>query len=188
MPKEMTKPPRLDVKVTQRQIDTAVPANSGHCMIADAVKEAFTEKFKRKPLAVSVDLQTIRLSDKKTGKRFIYLTPVVAQRGLLQFDQGITPTEFNFRLHRGQIVQPRKRSTTPQEMSTAQVQQRDEATAASKRKAYVRARLEVSSTNAKHRGDQRDIIGGKAPPLAVLSGNRRQFGVRAAGSLNGPTQ
>ena len=34
----LSKPPTLKVAVTQAEISTAVPANSGHCMIADAVK------------------------------------------------------------------------------------------------------------------------------------------------------
>src|SRR5215510_11021188 len=83
------KSPKVLLKVTPRLVRDAVQANSGHCMIAEAVKEAVPgAKY------VSVDLQTIRWTDTEKGKRYVYLTPRKAQFALIDFDQGEEPTPF----------------------------------------------------------------------------------------------
>lgn len=89
----------IRIQVTQDQIDYAVPRNSSHCMIADAVKTSV-------PLAdhVSVDLQTIRFSRPDIRKRYIYLTPRVAQLALVNWDAGIKPPPFSFRLSSPHII------------------------------------------------------------------------------------
>ena len=52
--------------VTAELIATAIPRNSGHCMIADALRAAIpSARF------ISVDLQTIRWSDPETNRRYI---------------------------------------------------------------------------------------------------------------------
>jgi len=91
--------PRLDVQVTQEHIDNAIRRDSGHCMIADAVRDAI-------PSAtwVSVDLATIRYTDEARGQRFIYLTPGYAQKALLQWDDGVKPEPFRIRQNAAQIV------------------------------------------------------------------------------------
>lgn len=182
--------PRFEIHVSQAEIDTAIPANSGHCMIADAVKHCFVDKYKRIPVAISVDLQTIRFTDPRPGLRFIFLTPVVAQRALLQFDQGIKPTPFRFRLssNGAQVIptkrQPRKGQTPAQQ--AAQKKASSKGAAAKKRQAKLRRGKVVIGHQSG--GNHATKVGGKAPPPAVLSGNRRQFGIRAAGVLDGPTQ
>jgi len=70
--------PGLRVQITQEDIDVAIPKNSGHCMIADAAKRCFFERFKRKATAVSVDLQTIRLTDREKKVRYVYAGTGVA--------------------------------------------------------------------------------------------------------------
>src|SRR5262245_57512785 len=72
--------PRGLVRVTDELIETALPKNSEHCMIADAVKIAFPGAK-----GVSVDLATIRFSDPEKGLRYIYLTPRIAQTALVEF-------------------------------------------------------------------------------------------------------
>src|SRR6266702_2903704 len=64
-------------------------------MIADSVKHCY-------PWArnVTVDIQTIRLSDPDRGVRFTYLTPRQAQLALLDFDAGEPVEPFNFVLPR----------------------------------------------------------------------------------------
>ena len=52
-------------------------------MIADAIKEQYPELS-----MVTVDMATIRASDRKHGLRYTYLTPATAQHVLLAFDQG----------------------------------------------------------------------------------------------------
>ncbi len=45
-----------------------------------------------------VDLQTIRFSDPTKRKRFVYLTPSVAQHNILKFDKGDQVKPFAFSL------------------------------------------------------------------------------------------
>jgi len=85
--------PGLTIKVTKAIIDRSVKGNSGHCMIADALKET-----RPKATAVGVDIQTIRFTDPDRGLRYTYLTPLIAQRAILNFDEGIKPKAFDFRL------------------------------------------------------------------------------------------
>lgn len=82
----------MKIKVTRKHINTAIKKDSHHCMIADAIKE-------KHPLAqyIQVDVQSIRFSNPKTGKRYIYMTPPIAQMNLLKFDKGdktLKPFEF----------------------------------------------------------------------------------------------
>jgi hypothetical protein len=101
--------PKVLIRVTDDLIETALPKNSEHCMIADAVKVAFpTAK------AVSVDLATVRFSDPAKGLRYIYLTPRFAQAALVDFDEGRRPQAFQFELTRAaQIVTMYKHPTGP---------------------------------------------------------------------------
>lgn len=181
--------PRIKVSVTQADIDQAIPANSGHCMIADAIKRCYVEKYKRKPKGVSVDLQTIRLTDPEKGARFIYLTPVVAQRALLQFDQAIKPTPFGFYVKRnGAQAIPLIKRPSRKKLSAAQKAQRNAATEASRRQRNKRRATIVTTQGGDSYQNHHVKVGGKAPPVAVLTGNRRQFGIKAAGALDAPTQ
>jgi hypothetical protein len=84
------KPP---VEVTQDLIDHAIQRDSSHCVVADALKANMPNASR-----VSVDLQTVRYTDTKRGKRYTYLTPPVCQRVLLDFDQGNLIEPFAFRL------------------------------------------------------------------------------------------
>jgi hypothetical protein len=87
--------PRLRLQVTRDQIETAIRANGGHCMIAEAIKAEVP--WAR---AVSVDLQSIRMSDPAAGLRYIYLTPRICQDALVRFDLGrndIPPFPFSLR-------------------------------------------------------------------------------------------
>jgi hypothetical protein len=68
-------------------------------MIADGLKAAMP-----KATDVSVDLATIRFSDRESGRRYIYLTPPVAQVSLLKFDHGEKPEPFVVKAHAAQII------------------------------------------------------------------------------------
>src|SRR6266478_3170476 len=87
-----SKAPRFTIKVSQERIDTSVERDSAHCMFADAIGDCIPSSERR-----SVDLQTIRWSDKNTGKRYVYLTPRKVQEYIINFDAGakekITPFE-----------------------------------------------------------------------------------------------
>jgi hypothetical protein len=85
---------RVVVQVAQEHIDLATPADSSHCMIADALRAALPDAKK-----ISVDLQTIRFTDPSKAQRFTYLTPTIAQDYLVAFDQGLPLEPFEFVLH-----------------------------------------------------------------------------------------
>ena len=64
----------MRVRVSDWHIDESVRGDSHHCMIADAVKDACsTAQY------IQADVQSIRFSDPSTGKRYVYMTPPVAQ-------------------------------------------------------------------------------------------------------------
>src|SRR5262245_59327758 len=75
--------PRLSVVLTAEAREHAIQSNSGGGLIADAIKQQYPEYTK-----VQVDMATIRITDVKAGRRYIYLTPPAAQHVLLSFDQG----------------------------------------------------------------------------------------------------
>jgi hypothetical protein len=75
--------PRLELAVTQEQYDRAVRSNSGACLISDAIKAQYPELTN-----ISSDMATVRVTDRKRGERYIYMTPPAAQHLLLAFDQG----------------------------------------------------------------------------------------------------
>jgi len=91
--------PRLDFQVTADIIATAIPRDSAHCMIADALKAAMP-----RAAWVSVDLATIRFTDLVAGRRYIYLTPRSAQEALIAFDQGERPEPFRVRGSAAQMI------------------------------------------------------------------------------------
>jgi hypothetical protein len=149
--KNVPKAPRVTIVVTQKEIDEALPRDSGHCMIADAVK-ATVPSAKN----VSVDLQTIRWTDHTKGLRYTYLTPRVGQVALVKFDQGIPPVPFSFQLRKGQVT----------------------ASQSPRLKAH---RAKLKTTELQVDGDLNNVprrVGGKPPPLAAHHGTRRAFGLR----------
>lgn len=88
-PKRKHSSPTLTVQITAEHHARAVKSASGGCLIADAIKEQYPQFT-----GVTVDMATIRVSDRKAGVRYTYLTPPVAQHLLLSFDQGWPqPTE-----------------------------------------------------------------------------------------------
>lgn len=141
---------RSEIKVTKEIISKAAQADSSHCMIADAIRAqnpAWTN--------VTVDLQTIRVTDKARRERFIYLTPLLAQQQLLRFDQGVEIEPWVFRLPNtvAQVVPIHKQVQKPT--------------------VEVKPKRHTIPT----------VRGGKQPPASVLSnsrGRRRVFGIRAA--------
>jgi hypothetical protein len=79
------------VNVTEPLIDRATQRDSRHCMIAEAIQHAHPE-FKN----IMVDLATIRWTNPRTKKRYVCLTPEVAARALVEFDQGRAVEPFAF--------------------------------------------------------------------------------------------
>jgi hypothetical protein len=83
---------KIVIEVTPDLVERATKRDSRHCMIAEAIKRKDPDRYTQ----VYVDLQTIRWSDRKTGKRYTALTPTVAAQLLVDFDQGkpLEPVAF----------------------------------------------------------------------------------------------
>jgi hypothetical protein len=83
---------KIVIEVTPDLLERATKRDSQHCMIAEAIKRKDPQRYTQ----VYVDLQTIRWSDRKTGKRYTALTPTVAAQLLVDFDQGkaLEPVSF----------------------------------------------------------------------------------------------
>ena len=76
---------RAEITVAQKYIDAAMERNSSHCATADAIKEQVPEARH-----ISVDLQTIRWTDRTKGLRYVFLTPHAIQTNIIiPFDQGL---------------------------------------------------------------------------------------------------
>lgn len=147
------------IDVTQEIITRAVQRDSSHCVIADAIRQAMPQAT-----YVSVDLQTIRLTDPVTGRRYIYLTPAPAQKLLVNFDQGHKPQPLTLRVGRpAQIMKQRKRPATT-----------------GKRGGHVHE-PERARTVVDNGAGSVTVMGGDYPPTAALSstrGRRRTFGLK----------
>jgi hypothetical protein len=85
---------RAEISVEQKHLDEALRANSSHCAIAMAIKDAVPDARH-----ISVDLQTIRWTNPKKGVRYCFLTPAVAQHGvIIPFDSGLECKPVTFRM------------------------------------------------------------------------------------------
>jgi len=141
---------RETIDVTKDIIEKSKTANSSHCMVADAIRAAI-------PYAthVSVDIQSLRFSDLRTGWRYIALTPRRVQAHILDFDIGKTPPAFQFEFKPVQVVRMRT-STTP---------------------------IGPKTMTKGHNGEIGVVVGGHTPPLPKRvgggHGTRREFGIRA---------
>lgn len=98
-PSRSKRSPRLNITVTQTEIDKSMKRDSSHCMIAEAIKRHVPDAS-----FVSVDLATVRFTDMHAGVRYIYLTPRSAQLALLRFDAGEKPEPFGFRLQGASVL------------------------------------------------------------------------------------
>lgn len=95
--------PKLKFEVHEADIALAVPKNSGHCMISDALR-------RQVPWArrIESDLQNIRVSNPLKGERYVYQTPQNAQHALLDFDRGIVPEPLAVKLGKASVHRIRK--------------------------------------------------------------------------------
>jgi hypothetical protein len=148
------------VEVGEKVIEQSMRADSGHCMIADAIRAQYPAWTH-----VSVDLQTIRVTNRSKGERLIYLTPPDAQAQLLRFDQGAKIEPWEFRLPRN----PAQRMKVQSHVKARNV---------------VGRPIKDEPPKARVKSNKTVVVeGGTPPPKAVLSnarGRRRVFGIRAA--------
>jgi len=99
--------PTLHLTLTEEAREHAIQSNSGGCLIADAIRQQYPEYT-----SVSVDMATIRVTDRKAGRRYIYLTPPAAQHVLLSFDQGWPQPLHELVIKRAVNITPIRRERT----------------------------------------------------------------------------
>jgi hypothetical protein len=87
--------PSLTVHIDQQAIEHSKRRNSAHCMIAEAIRQQLPTAT-----GIAVDLATMRWTDPAKKLRYVYLTPRAAQIALIDYDRGINPQPFAFKLHR----------------------------------------------------------------------------------------
>ena len=141
--------PKKLIQVTQDLIDGAKREDSSHCMIAEALKIALPQATH-----ISVDLATIRYTDRRRRERVMILTPPPAQVGLLMFDQAdsdLGPFEFNLPAP-AQIVKMRSH---PKAVTSTPPKKRQKAI--------------LGPTNGKKIPPK---LGGSLPPLGSLRGGQ----------------
>ena len=93
--------PTLDLEIGPEAYERAIRSASGSCLIADAIKQQYPHLTH-----VSVDMATVRVSDKKKGIRYTYLTPEAGQMCLLAFDQGWSNPHDRVVLRRAVKIDP----------------------------------------------------------------------------------
>jgi hypothetical protein len=190
--------PYVRVDITKDLISDAVKNDSGHCMVAEAVKLAYPNAKN-----VGVDVFTIRFSDPKSKQRYIYQTPEIARVAIIRFDMGVKPEPFNFVLRGGQVVAQRPPSKhgkrTPAQIEALK---KANATSPSMRVHQLltqpvaevqpakRSRAKLQKTDkGPTSGALPTIVGGKAPPVqkvlttekqprVVAASRVRKFGIR----------
>jgi hypothetical protein len=154
------------IKVTQEIIETAIPTESGHCMVSDGVRPVAMlagMRIGKSKNAILTDIQTIRLTDLNTRIRYIWFTPRWVAERILQFDKGVKPEPFTFRLGRPvQIIAPIVKTDGEPKP---------------KRKLYL--------NTAKNGHTHRPVRIGR-PEMAKMLGVRREFGLRAVGVWKSP--
>lgn len=155
----------LTIPVTEEIIAAASRADSHRCMIADAIERALPNVRN-----VSVDVVTIRFSDRDRGQRYVYITPDLARQQLLRFDDGVVVEPWTLRLpsRPAQIIPIVANASNPNRL---------------KRPTNV-------GPKAVSRDKGAPVRGGVAPPLGVLAhstsshpGRMRLFGIKDRGKF-----
>jgi hypothetical protein len=161
--------PRPIIKVTEEITTRACRSNSRHCVIVEAIREAVPTA-----VLITVDLQTIRWSDKGLGLRYIFLTPLPAQKALVRFDAGEPISPFSFQLRGGRAVSMYKGGSLTK---TGDPQRQ--------RHNLGKARVLTAAEYRRNSGigEPVEVVGGKAPPRLnpAHASNQaaRIFGLRA---------
>lgn len=167
--------PRLKINISKAIFEQAKRADSSHCMIAEAIKASA-------PYAksISVDLQTIRFSDPERRLRYVYLTPRIAQIGVIEFDQGHDIEPFDFTLTGAHVIAMASKVKAVEGLIA------DPVTGAMKETRVLMKASRVEKMNlakqgiraARGKGEVPERVGGRPPPSVPFS-RRRAFGLRA---------
>ncbi len=173
--------PRLRITQTDEEwdaiIEKAIPKDSSHCVWADAIKASV-------PWAtnISVDIQTIRITDRDRKERYVYLTPRSIQESIVDFDAGIKPPNKTVALRGGAVHRSGRKDSPAKPRSPAQKAATEKARQARLDQAKARRDAVLGRQTLVDRnegGAPPEIVGGKMPPVQHgRFGKRREFGVR----------
>ncbi|PWT77541.1 MAG: hypothetical protein C5B60_02600 [Chloroflexi bacterium] len=145
-------------EVTQEDIDNGIANDSFYCPISNAINR--TSPYLHR---VQTDLASIRWSDLTKRKRYVFITPDIAQQFIIQYGEG-KARPFTLKLPiAAQIVEMRPKIRTPeQKLRRQELEQLKR-----KRKARQKKTMNREGT----------IIGGRIMP--TLNRQRyRQYGVQ----------
>jgi hypothetical protein len=176
---------RAEIRVEEKHLAAALRANSSHCAIALAIKDAIPDAT-----FISVDLQTIRWSNPKRGVRYCFLTPHIAQTDvIIPFDQGEECKPVSFKMKPAFITRigaKRNHTPEPDQLKGTGLKVAEEPECKlipyagkepEKRGTYKRRKPRAMISATKPDGTIPVTLGGKLPPVSVLA--RREFGLRA---------
>ena len=183
--------PNVKVRVSKTHMEHSKLKSSSHCMIAMAVRDAIPAAA-----SIAIDVQTIRFSLPEKRIRCTYLTPRIAQVAIIQYDQGVMPQPFEFRLAGAHVTSmytrvrestPRARLTDKQLAAIEKMQANSPTNIEGKRRKSVDVVDHPELMGRPRLVDQGPsqlplIVGGdprKHPiPRSIVAGKRRAFGLR----------
>lgn len=123
--------PILELDITDENWQNAKQASSGGCLLADAIKRQYPHLS-----SVSVDMATIRATDRDKGYRYTWLTPATGQHLLLSYDQGWSQSTDKVKTNRPVKVTPVTRPKTGTNSVAARNERREA------RRAELEAKIE----------------------------------------------
>jgi hypothetical protein len=194
-----TASPKLEVRITPEQWNTAIQSKSGACLISDNIKTRYPHL-----LRPETDMATIRVTDPVKGVRYVYLTPPAAQQLLLDFDQGWDPTFADITIQTAVQIIPITRAATGPSSTAARREKRAqklaelEAKVAAGEELTRTEKITMAKMNKPYdpperpntRGarelskDTTAVIGGNPPVKStnpnLLTGRNRHYGARMA--------
>lgn len=93
--------PKITLTIAEKARQAAIKSNSGGCLIAAAILQQYPHLSDP-----TVDMATVRFTDRQRGIRYTYLTPPEAQHVLLSFDRGWENPYREVTLRRAVHLQP----------------------------------------------------------------------------------
>ncbi len=170
----------MEIKITQDILDFAEKANSSHCMIAEAIR------VKNPQLGyISVDLATIRYTNRKTRLRYTYLTPRSVQNRIVQFDQGICQEPFSFNLHTHKpafVTKMGRGSGAEHKRKAMRAAKKKQQSSAKSPKSSAKSPTTKPAIKGHHNkgytGVSPIVVGGVTPPRSASPGLTRAFGLK----------
>ena len=190
---------RRRISVEDTHIAQALQRSSSACAVAEALKQQICNA-----IHVSIDLATIRWTDRVKQIRYVCLTPVCAQELIVNFDQGLreklAPISFDLKPVIIARAGPKRRQVpdagelrgsgisppaSPAEKTLADNWQppqtaRDGALVEPIEKQKREPRMARTVSKTKPDGSVPVVLGGRMPPISALPSNRRAFGLRQA--------